>query len=123
MYMGTKGTLILTRELEAYLFHEGGAGASTRVETSRQSAGPVADASATQAAESSTRSLDSGVGGLEDKGISYKNEIAEFCSAIRTGSPVRCGGEKAMSSAVAILQGNSSAEKRARLQISHATTS
>jgi predicted dehydrogenase len=116
MYMGTKGTLILTRELEAYLFNEGDGGSTTRVEVSRQGAGPVADASATQAAESSSRKVDSAGSNL-DRGISYKNEIAEFCSAIRTGSPVRCGAENAMRSAVSILTGNSSAENHARLEI------
>src|SRR5204863_8976043 len=43
MFMVTKGTLIMTRELEAYLFHEGdGAPANTSVEVSRQGPSPVA---------------------------------------------------------------------------------
>jgi predicted dehydrogenase len=117
MFMGTKGTLILTRELEAYLFSEDEAPAATRVEVSRQSSAPVADSSATQAAPTSTRTVETAAPTNFDKGISYKNEIAEFCTAIRTGSPVRCGGEKAMHSAVAILTGNRSAETLARLQI------
>jgi predicted dehydrogenase len=120
MYMGTKGTLIMTRELEAYLFTEPGvgepAGQPTRVEISRQSSGPVADSSASQPAGATERTVNSG-DGIVNKGISYQNEIAEFCTAIRTGSPVRCGGEKAMTSAVAILTGNASAEKGARLEI------
>ena len=115
MFMGTKGTLIMTRELEAYLFNEGEAGSTTRVEVSRQS-GPVADASASQPADSTSRTVNLG-DSIVNKGISYQNEIAEFCSAIRTGSPVRCGGEKAMTSAVAILTGNSAAEKKTRLEI------
>lgn len=115
MYMGTKGTLILTHEVEAYLFNEGGP-AATRVDVSPQSSGPVADSSASQPADTTARTLnpDSSV----DRGASYRNEIAEFCSAIRTGSPVRCGPEKAMKSAVAVLIGNSSAEKQTKLQIS-----
>jgi hypothetical protein len=36
---------------------------------------------------------------------------------VRTGSPIRCGPEKAMKSAVAILTGNASAEQQAKLQI------
>ena len=116
MFMGTKGTLILTRELEAYLFNEGEA-ATTRLDVTRQSSSPVADASATQSAESTARTVNPNDGTTIDKGISYKNEIAEFCSAIRTRAPVRCGGEKAMTSAVAILTGNSSGEKQARLEI------
>jgi predicted dehydrogenase len=122
MFMGTKGTLIMTRELEAYLFTEPGAGeaaaaqAQTRVEVSKQSGGPVADSSASQPAGSSQRTVNMG-DQIVNKGISYQNEIAQYCSAIRTGSPVRCGGEKAMTSAVAILTGNLSAEKGTKLEI------
>jgi hypothetical protein len=109
--------LTMTRELEAYLFNEGEAGSTTRVEVSRQSSEPVADSSASQPADSTSRTVNLG-DSIVNKGISYQNEIAEFCSAIRTGSPVRCGGEKAMTSAVAILTGNSSADKQTRLEIS-----
>jgi len=123
MFMGTKGTLIMTRELEAYLFMEPGVGeptgqasANTRVEVSPRSSGPVADSSASQPAGAAQRTVNLG-DSIVNKGISYQNEIAEFCSAIRTGSPVRCGGEKAMTSAVAILTGNASAEKGTRLEI------
>jgi predicted dehydrogenase len=128
MYMGTKGTLIMTRELEAYLFHEGqgpgdegGNQRQTQVETSRQSSGPVADSSATQPGGGGQRTT-TGIQEIANKGISYQNEIAEFCSAVRTGSPVRCGGEKAMTSAVAILTGNASAEKGVKLPIPSPTT-
>ena len=117
MYMGTQGTLIMTRELDAYLFKEGGEGAAnTRVEVSRQSQGPVADSSASQPAGGTQRTVNTGES-IVNKGISYQNEIAEFCTAIRTGSPVRCGGEKAMTSAVAILTANASAEKGVKLEI------
>jgi predicted dehydrogenase len=122
MFMGTKGTLILTRELEAYLFNEGGEGsAATRVEVSRQTTGPVVDAAASQSATSTARTVTQD-GSTFDKGISYKNEIAEFCTAIRTGSPVRCGGEKAMHSAISILTGNASAAQGARLHIPSPST-
>ena len=116
MYMGTEGTLIMTRELDAYLFKEGEGTSNTRVEVSRQSQGPVADSSASQPAGGAQRTVNTGES-IVNKGISYQNEIAEFCSAIRTGSPVRCGGEKAMTSAVAILTANASAEKGAKLEI------
>jgi predicted dehydrogenase len=121
MFMGTKGTLIMTRELEAYLFTEPGAGeavaqSQTRIEVSKQNGGPVADSSASQPAGAAQRTVNMG-DQIVNKGISYQNEIAEFCSAIRTGSPVRCGGEKAMTSAVAILTGNASAEKGTKLEI------
>lgn len=105
----------MTRELEAYLFNEG-ENSTTRVEVSRQSVGPVADSSATQPADSTARTVNQG-DSIPNKGISYQNEIAEFCGAIRTGRPIRCGPEKAMKSAVAVLVGNSSAERRTRLEI------
>src|SRR5207237_10834747 len=54
MFMGTQGTLIMRHETEAYLFNEGEAH-STRVEVSKQSSAPVADASATRPADSPGR--------------------------------------------------------------------
>jgi predicted dehydrogenase len=117
MFMGTKGTLIMTRELEAYLFPEGdGAAPTTRVEVSRQGPSPVADSSASQPGGATQRTVNLGES-IVNKGISYQNEIGEFCTSIRTGAPVRCGGEKAMTSAVAILTGNASAEKGTKLKI------
>jgi len=115
MFMGTKGTLILKHETEAYLFAEGENG-STRVEASRQTSGPIVDASATRPADSPGRSITSG-SGENDRATAYRNEIAEFCSAIRTGGSVRCGPEKAMRTAVACLTANRSADTRSRLAI------
>ena len=76
MFMGTKGTLLLRHEVEAYLFNEG-EGESTKA------------ASATGPTDSPVRSAPAGDGG--EKSSAYRLEIAEFCSAIRTGSPIRCG--------------------------------
>src|SRR5215813_680725 len=115
MFMGTKGTLILKHETEAYLFNEG-EGASTRIEATRQSAAPVADASATRPADSPGRTIGS-QGAQNDRGLAYQNEQAEFCAAIRTGNPVRVGPDKAMHSAVACLTANQSAEQKSRLLI------
>jgi predicted dehydrogenase len=115
MYMGTKGTLILRREVEAYLFTEG-EGSSTRVEVSPKTSEPVADSSATRTADSPGRTVNATQMNAE-RNIAYRNEIAEFCSAIRTGSAVRCGPERAMRSAIAVLTANRSAEKHARLDM------
>ena len=123
MYMGTKGTLILTHEVDAYLFTEGdGAAApSTKVEVSKQGSGPVADSSASRPIDSPGRTVEAQGGANQGGGVernsSYKNEIAEFCAAVRTGSPIRCGPEKAMKSALAILTGNRSGEQQAKLSI------
>jgi predicted dehydrogenase len=119
MFLGTKGTLIMQNETEVYLFNEGEA-QSTRVEVSRQTSAPVADASATRPADSPGRAVNAATQAQTDRGISYKNEIAEFCAAVRTGKPVRCGPEKAMRSAIAVLVANASAEKKAQLEIASA---
>jgi predicted dehydrogenase len=115
MFMGTRGTLILKHETEAYLFTEGETG-PTRVDVSRQTAGPVVDSSGTRPADSPGRSI-TGAGDQTDRANAYKNEIAEFCSAIRTGNPVRCGPEKAMRTAVACIAANRSAETKTRSAI------
>jgi predicted dehydrogenase len=117
MFMGTKGTLILRNEVEAYLFNEGEA-STTRVEVSQRTPGPVADASATRPADSPGRTVNVSPQVNVERNISYRNEIAEFCASIRTGAPIRCGPENAMKSAVAILTANRSAETHQRLEIS-----
>jgi len=116
MYMGTKATLILTHEVDAYLFSEGEAG-TTKVEVSPKTSGPILDSSASRLADSPRRQIDTTATGNIDRSVSYKNEVAEFCAAVRTGSPVRVGAERAMKSAVAIITANRAAEQRAELRI------
>ncbi len=119
MFTGTKGTLILTKETEAYLFNEGEKEAATRVEVSQQGSGPVADSSATLPDGSSARTATQ-TQTQTDRGLSYKNEIAGFCSAIRSGSPLRCGPDKALNSALAILSANRSADEKTKIQVAKA---
>lgn len=114
MFMGTKGTLILKTETEAYLFNEGEA-QTTKVEVSQQTSNPILDASASRPADSTGRTVNASGGTQPNKAGAYQNEQAEFCAAIRTGKPVRCGPEKAMQSAIACLTANRSAEQKARL--------
>jgi len=117
MFMGTKGTLILQNEIEVYLFPEGNE-TLTKVEVTKQTAAPVADSSATRAADAPGRTVNAAATpGQIDRNISYKNEIAEFCAAVRTGSAIRGGPEKAMKSAIAVVTANQSAEKHVRLDI------
>ncbi len=119
MYMGTRGTLILKRETEAYLFNEG-ENQALRVELTRQTAGPVVDSSATRPVDSLSRTIAASSDTQVDRRVSYRNEIAEFCAAIRTGSAVRCGAERAMQAATACLLANVSVEQKARLELSSA---
>src|SRR5262249_995823 len=108
--------LILQNETDVYLFNEGES-QSTRVEVSRQTSAPVADASATRPADSPGRTVNAANQAQVDRGISYKNEIAEFCAAVRTGGAIRGGPEKAMKSAMAVRAANASAGKPGRIEI------
>lgn len=122
MFLGTKGTLILRHEVEAYLYGEGKDDApvqATKVETSPQSSSnPVADASATRpTSDTAGRSVSTQTQTGTDRGLSYRDEIAGFCAAVRTGQPVRCGPEKAMRSAVTVFAANQSADQKARVTI------
>ena len=54
---------------------------------------------------------------IVDRLVGYKNEIATFCSAIRSGTPLRCGPEKAMGSAAACIRAFESHEQKQRLTL------
>jgi predicted dehydrogenase len=114
MFMGTKGTLILKNETDAFLFTEGEAAAS-KVEVSKPGANPILDASASRPPDAPGRTVNASGG--NDKASAYQNEQVEFCASIRTGKPVRCGPEKAMRSAMACLTANRSAKEKTRLVI------
>src|SRR5215475_11067869 len=79
MFMGTKGTLILENENEAYLFNEGGR--ETKVEVSQQTPGPVTDASPTKPGDTTGRTVNAPAGNTgAERNIAYQNEKAEFCA-------------------------------------------
>ena len=114
MFMGTKGTLVLSRETEAYFFEEGKDAAATSVAVTAKGAGPALEASETRPVASGGRW--SGTGGdLVERGSSYRYEISEFCAAVRVGRPLRCGPEKALGSALACLAANQAIEKKTRV--------
>jgi predicted dehydrogenase len=120
MYFGTKGTLIMLREQDALLFEEGGAaGRSTSIEVAPRTSGPAAQSSETmsgntkQAASAATQS----VSGAATRPMATRIEIQRFCSAIRVGTPLSCGPEKAFASARACIRANEAIKQKARLTI------
>jgi predicted dehydrogenase len=115
-YYGTKATLILQGETEAYLFDEGQAPKATTVEVQAKGLGPVTDASESRIADAAGRSATGSKSGI-DRLLSYRNEVSEFCASVRTGRPLRCGPEKAMGSALACIAANQAIEKKARVVI------
>jgi predicted dehydrogenase len=119
-YYGTKGTLILKGEIEAYFFEEGGpaGGAKATGLTVSPKAAPVGSASESRAAAAAGagRGVGAASGG-GDRLAAYKYEIRGFCGAVRTGSPLQGGPERALGSARACIAGFEALEKRTRIVI------
>jgi predicted dehydrogenase len=120
-YYGTKGTLILRGETEAYLFDEGGApgeARATTVEVTPKAAGPAAAASESRTADAAGRGVGDGTGsGAGDRLAAYRYEIDGFCSAIRTGAPLKCTAQRAMGSALGCIAGFEAIQKRQRIAV------
>jgi predicted dehydrogenase len=116
-YYGTKGTLILKRESEAMLFMEGKEGsAATSLELAAKTSGPVLESSETQASAGGPSLSAAGPQQFERRAGNIR-EIQGFCSAIRVGTPLRCGPDRAFESARACILANQAAEKKSRITV------
>jgi hypothetical protein len=122
MFMGTKGTLIMQRELDALLFEEGSAASrSTAVETTPRTSGPAAQSSETmsgntrQAAAAPAASVGGSQPTVRVRGSRIM--IQRFCSAIRVGTHISCGPDKAYDSARACIRANEAIKQKTRLTI------
>jgi len=119
-YYGTKGTLLLKGEIEAYLFEEGapsGVARSTAIAVAPK-AGPAGSASESRAADATGAGRGLGAAsGSGDRLAAYRYEVDGFCGAIRTGAPLECGPERAEASARACIAGFEAIEKRSRIGI------
>jgi predicted dehydrogenase len=124
-FYGTKGTLILRGETEAYLFEEGaGAGSaarSTGIEVASKASGPALEASESRIADAAgrqaARTQPAGDGVKLDRLASYRNEVSALCAAVRTGRPVLCGPDRAMHSALACLKADEAMRTKTRLLV------
>jgi predicted dehydrogenase len=123
-YYGTKGTLILSGEIDAYLFEEHGAGSTaaavpkaTGIEVASK-AGPVGSASESRAADAAGGAAGQGkAAGSGDRNLAYRNEVSGFCASVRTGAPLKCGPERAKSSARACISGFEAIDTQTRIAI------
>jgi len=100
-FYGTKGTLIIRNENDAMLFDEGEAGRITGVEVAPKGAGAALETSETKPAQAggtaTARAQQSTAGTQTISPSTY--EINAFASAVRSGTPLNCGPEKASHSA------------------------
>lgn len=115
--MGTKGTLVLSGEKEAFFFPEQEARA-TAIEVSPLAGDVVMDASESRVADARGRTVDAAAAKRTPGPLdAYRNEITAFCSAIRAGTPLACGPERARASAVACITANLAADEQRRLDV------
>jgi predicted dehydrogenase len=120
MFLGTKGTLIMSAEQEALLFEEGSEGARTTVEIATTAAGaPVVESTETQPGNrpADPRASSAAPGQRFERRTSTRLEIERFAQAVRTGEPLACGPDRAMISARACIRATESMEQHARLTL------
>ena len=116
-FFGTKGTLILQGESEAYLFDEGtGQPAATGIQVTPRGSGPALEASESRVADAAGRGQAS-TSSSGDRLVAYRNEISGFCAAVRTGRPLLCGPDRAMGSARACLAAFDAVDRKTRIEI------
>ncbi len=119
MYMGTKGTLIMLREREALLFEEGSTGRQTGIEVTPAGAGAAAQSSETMTANTNyaaTRAAAAPAAAAPGgRTTATRLQMRRFCSAIRVGTPLACGPDKAIASAAACIGANEAIKTRARV--------
>lgn len=113
--MGTKGTIILRREREAFLFFEGEAEGETELTMQRSGSDPVLQASESRLADAAGQAVDTS---SQATALNpYRLEMEGFCSTIRNGAPNRCDGPTGMNACVAILKANESIQKGEKLDL------
>jgi predicted dehydrogenase len=117
MYQGTKGTLILLHESDALLFDEEASKRSTAISVAPRDGGAAALSSETMAGNRNTTVASAGTSTLSGGARPVRIEIQRFCSAIRVGTPVACGPDKAIASARPCILANESIKRKERLTI------
>ena len=115
-FMGTKGTIILSREREAMLFFEGESGQATELQVLPSTEDPILQASASRARDASGAIISTAEGSSSSLSA-YQKEIEGFCATIRKGRPNLSDGPSSMNVSVAVVKGNESIAKSKKIQI------
>ena len=120
-FYGTKATLIMYNESDALLFDETAEGRQTTLEVARLPGGAAIDASETKRANNGAPVAKPTAPVAAPAGASpisaLEQEISTFCSAIREGTPLRCGPDRALDSARACITACEAAKQKTRLTI------
>ncbi len=114
-YFGTKATLILQHEREAFLFEEGGSGQPTGIEVSPRTRAAV-DASETKppAAAGAAQQVGATAAGRPSN---TQFEVSGFCAAIRARTPLACGPAEALVSATSCILANDAIASKTVLKV------
>ncbi|MCG3125812.1 MAG: Myo-inositol 2-dehydrogenase [Phycisphaerae bacterium] len=119
--MGTRGTVVLAGEGEAFLFMEGkdaAASKATEVAVSTTAAGgPVMEASASRAADAGSGAAVGSASAGYSSLIPYRNELEGFVYSVRTGEPPLCSAAEGRRAARAVLAANQAMERHQRVAI------
>jgi predicted dehydrogenase len=119
MYLGTKGTLIMLRERDALLFEEGAGRRQTGIEVT-PAGGPVAQSSETMAGNTNQAVRAAATSAVADptaRPPATRLQMRRFCSAIRAGTPLACGPDKAFGSARACIGANEAIKTKSRVTL------
>jgi predicted dehydrogenase len=108
-FMGEKGTIIITGEVDVMLFSEEGSEKATAVEIKKTPAGqPMMQASASRAADAAGGAV--AVGGAPEGGFDrmepYRKELEVFCQAIKFGTEVACTPQDGLAATVPSVAAN-----------------
>ena len=122
VFYGTKATLLLQGESEAYLFEESASTPAvarpTGIDVQPKSAGPALSASESRAADAAGRPAAGGATGVNAERLAaYRAEVSGFCAAVRTGAPLLCGPDRAIGSAIACITAVEAVAGKTRLPI------
>lgn len=123
-FMGTKGTLVLGREGDVMLFTNDDN--PTSLEVTARDGNAVMDAAESRVADARGRTVQEpagGSGGDADRLLPYRLEIATFSSAIRTGTPLKCGIAMASRLTAACQAANEAIEAGTKVQVIDPVTS
>jgi predicted dehydrogenase len=111
-FLGTKATLILTDEREAYLFEDG--------TQASFAANPLAPPASSSGSGSNGNTADNDLSHTAPHyggGEPYRVEVSRFCLAVRKERPLACGPELASHSARACIRANQAIQQQKRLPV------
>ena len=115
-FFGTKGTILLSGEREALLYHEGSAEATEVKVEALPGDSPVMQASESRARDAAGTAASSTAAGFSAL-TAYRLELEGFAQTIRNGRPNLCDGVEGMNAAVSTILGFDAVNQRATLPI------